>query len=93
MDFARMTVILDGAETVVPVLAGQNLLEAAEAAGLELPSICRQGQCAACAVMLTSGRVRMPECKGLSKRDRAAGMILACQAEADSDILTISYDE
>jgi 3-ketosteroid 9alpha-monooxygenase subunit B len=92
MDFANLTVILDGVERAVPVPPGQTLMEAATAAGIELPSICRQGNCGSCAAVLLQGEVAMPECKGLSLRDRQAGMILACQAMAASDVLTISYD-
>ncbi len=89
---AELTVRLDGVESVVPVPAGQTLLDAAEAAGLELPSICRLGNCGACAVALLAGRVEMADCKGLSRRDREAGMILACQAVPRSEVLIISYD-
>jgi ferredoxin len=93
VDCATLTVVMDGAESVVPVHPGQSLLDAAEDSGLELPAICRQGNCGACAVSLTSGSVRMPDCKGISKRDRAAGLILACQATPSSEKLTINYDE
>ncbi len=92
MDFANLTVILDGVDRLVPVQPGQSLMEAAASAGIELPAICRQGNCGSCAALLTEGEVTMPECKGLSKRDRQAGMILACQAMAASKDLTISYD-
>ena len=92
MDFANLTIILDGVERVVPVLPGQSLMTAASAAGIELPAICRQGNCGSCAALLTEGEVAMPECKGLSKRDRQAGIILACQAMPGSKSLTISYD-
>jgi ferredoxin len=93
MDCAYLTVVLDGEESEVPVLAGQSLLDAAEQYGLTLPAICRQGNCGACAVHLTSGSVRMPDCKGISRRDRESGLILACQATPCSQTLTINYDE
>jgi len=92
MDCAFLTVVLDGVDSVVPVLAGQSLLDAAEQHGLTLPAICRQGNCGACAVALLAGRVEMADCKGLSRRDREAGMILACQAVPRSEVLIISYD-
>ncbi len=79
-------------ETVVPVPDGVTLLDAAEAAGLELPSICRRGNCGACAVMLVAGQVHMDECKGLSRRDRESGLILACQAVPETEFVSISYD-
>jgi ferredoxin len=89
---SELSVLLDGVETIVPVPVGVTLLDAAEAAGLDLPSICRSGNCAACAVMLVAGRVRMEACKGLSRRDQEAGLILACQAVPETEFVSISYD-
>jgi len=89
---AQLTIHLDGVESLVSVADNQTLLDAAEAAGIELPHICRAGNCSACAVMLLAGRVNMIDCKGLSKRDRDAGLILACQAIPETETLTISYD-
>lgn len=89
---ADLTVIFDGTKHLIPVPSGSTLLEAAEASGLDLPSLCRQGTCGACAVMLIAGHVTMNDCPALSKRDRDSGLILACQAMPDSPQLTISYD-
>lgn len=89
---ADLRVILDGTEHCVPVPDGSTLLEAAEASGLALPCLCRQGTCGACAVLLIAGHVIMNDCAALSKRDRNAGLILACQAIPHSPQLTISYD-
>jgi 3-ketosteroid 9alpha-monooxygenase subunit B len=89
---AQLTIHLDGIESLIPVADNQTLLDAAQAAGIELPHICRRGSCSACAVMLIAGRVTMNDCKALSKRDRDSGLILACQAIPETETLTISYD-
>ena len=89
---AQLTIHLDGIESLIPVADNQTLLDAAAAAGLELPSMCRAGHCSACAVKLIAGRVTMDTCAALSKRDRDSGLILACQAIPETETLTISYD-
>jgi 3-ketosteroid 9alpha-monooxygenase subunit B len=92
-DGAMLTVLYDGQEHFLPVIAGEALLDAADRAGVDLPSMCREGHCGACAAKLLEGAVEMPDCTALSKRDRAQGMILACQAVPASAMLKISYDE
>lgn len=90
---ASLHVVLDGVTSVASVQPGQTLLEAAEAAGLVLPCVCRQGTCGACICRLMQGEVRLGDFPVLSKRDRACGLILACQALPRSPEIFISYDE
>lgn len=68
-------------------LAGNiTVLEAAEAAGVPLQYACRQGYCGVCKVKLLAGTVTMAIEDGLAAGDRAAGLILSCQARAAADI-------
>ena len=67
---------------------GSTLLQAAEAAGIELPSSCRNGTCRTCMCMALSGkviyRIRWP---GLLPEEKAEGWILPCIAYAQSDLV------
>ena len=69
---------------------GQTLLEAAQAAGVGLASICGgAGTCEECRLRLAAGKLTLPtpvEEAALSKADLAAGYRLACQAEPLSDL-------
>lgn len=67
-----------------PATAGQTLLDAAEAHGLEIPSLCRAGVCGTCRTRVVEGQV---DCDGgiLDAEDRAAGYVLACVASPRSD--------
>jgi ferredoxin-NADP reductase len=67
-----------------PATAGQTLLDAAEAHGLPIPSLCRAGVCGTCRTRVVEGQV---ECDGgiLDAEDRAAGYVLACVASPRSD--------
>lgn len=65
---------------------GQTLLQAAEAAGLQLPSLCRNGTCRECMARLTEGRVRYRiEWPGLLADEKADGWVLPCVALPCSD--------
>lgn len=64
------------------------LLLAAEAAGLALPSSCRNGTCRTCLCRLRGGQIRYAiEWPGLSAEEKAEGLILACVAYAVSDVV------
>jgi uncharacterized 2Fe-2S/4Fe-4S cluster protein (DUF4445 family) len=69
---------------------GQNLLQAAQSAGVGLASVCGGvGTCEECRVRLASGSLTPPtlvEEASLSKEDLYAGIRLACQAEPLSDV-------
>jgi ferredoxin-NADP reductase len=65
---------------------GRTVLEAAESAGVRIEYACRQGFCGVCRVKLVNGHVTMAVEDGLSAADRAAGLILACQAKASGDL-------
>ncbi|GER15259.1 2Fe-2S iron-sulfur cluster-binding protein [Variovorax boronicumulans] len=67
--------------------AGVTLLHAAEAAGIELPSSCRNGTCRTCICQRLSGQSRhLIEWPGLSFDEKIDGWILPCVAEAQSDL-------
>ncbi len=71
----------------VPVHAGQSLLEAALAAGVELPRSCRNGTCRACRCQMTSGSVSYRiEWPGLSPDEREASEVLPCVALPEGDV-------
>jgi ferredoxin-NADP reductase len=68
------------------VLEGQTLLEAAAAAGVEIPSACRQGQCGTCKTRLLAGDVRMTAEQGLDPESKARGFVLTCVGYANGSI-------
>jgi ferredoxin len=58
----------------------QYLLDAASAAGLELPFMCLQGWCTTCAGRILEGRVDQSEARRIYPQDEAAGFVLLCSA-------------
>ena len=74
-------------EVEFAIAPAQTVLRAAEAAGIELPSSCRNGTCRTCICLLTAGRVRhIIEWPGLSAEEKVEGWFLPCVAEALDDI-------
>ena len=72
----------------VRVPADQPLMAGARAAGIELPSSCRNGTCRSCISMLVSGQVVYRiEWPGLSADEKREGWILPCVAHALSDVV------
>ena len=69
-----------------PLPPNQTVLEAADAAGVDIDNSCRSGQCGLCKVKLISGNVTMDCEDSLTDEDKADGVILACQAKATEPI-------
>jgi CDP-4-dehydro-6-deoxyglucose reductase len=68
--------------------ADRPVLEAALAAGLNLPHSCRSGHCASCRARLVSGEIHYPNGRtaGLTAQEAQEGYILLCQARPRSDL-------
>ena len=80
------TVTFTTSKKSAPLPPGTTVLEAAESVGIDIESACRSGTCGSCKVKLLSGRVRMPVEEALTPSDKAAGVILACQAVSEGDV-------
>ena len=81
------TVVFQRAGRRIDLPAGLTVLEAAEDAGVALPSECRSGICGQCKTRLVSGRVVMDVQDALTPADRARGLVLACQARPTCDVV------
>ena len=64
-----------------------SVLASAQAAGIVLPSSCRNGTCRTCLCQLVQGTVRyLIEWPGLSAEEKREGWVLPCVAVALSDL-------
>ncbi len=70
-----------------------NVLDAAAAAGLEVPYSCKSGVCCTCRAKLIEGKVRMDRNFALEPHEVAAGFVLTCQAHPLTARVVISFDE
>ncbi|MGB5811781.1 MAG: 2Fe-2S iron-sulfur cluster-binding protein, partial [Polyangiales bacterium] len=67
-----------GVDRGVQVSPGQTILEAALAAGIEMPFSCAMGGCGACRVKRNDGEIQMEEPNCLSRAEREQGYVLTC---------------
>lgn len=71
-----------------PADEADTLLHALEAAGLDMPSSCRNGTCRTCICRVREGAVvHTIDWPGLSFDEKRDGYILACVAQARSDLV------
>ena len=80
IDFARANIRQE-------VSSELSVLEAAEAASIELPYECRSGICGQCKTRLIEGAVVMDCEDALSTSEKSNGLILACQARPRSNLI------
>jgi len=73
----------------IVVAENRSVLDAALAAGLNLPHSCKSGHCASCRARLKSGEIHYPNGRtaGLTEAEARQGDILLCQARPRSDLV------
>lgn len=92
-DGTEVEVILDGMRRRFPLReAGQTVLDAAHAAGLELPYSCAGGMCCTCRCRVVEGETEMAVNYSLQQWEIDAGFTLACQTRAASRKVVLDFD-
>ncbi len=91
---SRIQIIRDGLNREIEFRTEHgNVLDAAAAAGLEVPYSCKSGVCCTCRAKLIEGKVRMDRNFALEPHEVAAGFVLTCQAHPLTERMVISFDE
>ncbi|MEZ5498140.1 MAG: 2Fe-2S iron-sulfur cluster-binding protein [Steroidobacteraceae bacterium] len=82
------TIVLEPLGREFPAGGAASVLDAALAAGINLPHSCKSGHCGSCRARIVRGRVGYPRTRppGLTAQEAEAGMALLCQARAESDL-------
>jgi ring-1,2-phenylacetyl-CoA epoxidase subunit PaaE len=90
---ARVVLVRDGLRREIDVRCEHaNILDAASAAGLEVPYSCASGVCGTCRAVCTEGRVRMTRNFALAADEVARGQVLACQAHPLTERVVLDFD-
>ncbi|MCZ2103317.1 MAG: phenylacetate-CoA oxygenase/reductase subunit PaaK [Comamonadaceae bacterium] len=91
---ASITIIRDGLRREFGFSGEQaSILDAASAAGLEVPFSCTSGVCGTCRARRLEGEVRMERNFALDQGDLAAGFVLTCQSRPLTPRVVLSFDE
>jgi ferredoxin-NADP reductase len=80
VEFTKSRRVIECDETV-------NILDAARAAGMRLPSSCTRGLCGTCKSRMVSGKVDMKHAGGIRQREIDQGQILICCSRPLSDLV------
>ena len=73
--------------------ADDTLLQAGLVAGVRLPNSCRNGTCRTCLCVLDAGEIAYEiEWPGLTREEKAEGLVLPCVARPLSDVV-LRYPE
>ena len=91
---SRIVIVRDGLRREIDFSRDQpSILDAASAAGLEVPFSCTSGVCGTCRAKVLEGDVRMERNFALGKEEVAAGFVLTCQAHPMTERVVLSFDE
>lgn len=91
---AKIVIVRDGLRREIEFQKDQpSILDAASAAGLEVPFSCTSGVCGTCRAKLVEGQVRMERNFALDKAEVAGGFILTCQAHPVTERVVLSFDD
>jgi ring-1,2-phenylacetyl-CoA epoxidase subunit PaaE len=91
---ARVAIVRDGVRREIQFRrADPSILDAAIAAGMDLPYSCKSGVCSTCRARVFEGRVRMDRNFALDRREIEAGFVLTCQSRPLTERVLLSFDD
>jgi ring-1,2-phenylacetyl-CoA epoxidase subunit PaaE len=89
-----VTVVIDGAaREFVLEKTKENIIDAAQRQGIELPYSCKGGVCSTCRAKLIEGEVDMDVNFALEDYEIARGFILCCQSYPVTDKVVVDFDQ
>lgn len=83
----------EGKTHIIEVPEDKQILSAAYAAGIDLPSSCNAGVCTTCAAQILEGTVEQSDGMGISPELQAEGYALLCVAYPRSNLKIESEKE
>lgn len=87
-------IIVDGGKEFAFTMTKEydNILDAALAAGADLPFACKGGVCSTCKCEVIDGNVEMKINYALSDKEVSQNLVLSCQAVPTTDKVTVDFD-
>lgn len=92
-EMCQVSVIFDGQQTDFKMPKTQPVLDAAQAAGVDIPFSCKGGMCCTCRAKVVDGQAEMMVNYALEPGEVESGYVLTCQALPKSDQLIVDFDQ
>lgn len=90
---SRVSITLDGTTFDIELsYNGESILDAALAAGADLPYACKGGVCCTCRAKVTEGAVDMEVNYALEPDEVAKGFVLTCQSHPKTERVVVDFD-
>lgn len=89
----KVTVVLDDEEHEFTMDQKELVLDAVLKHDIDAPYSCQGGVCSSCIARIVEGKAEMIKNQILTDSEVAEGLILTCQAHAQTPILKVDYDD
>lgn len=88
-----LTLTCDEVTHSIELVAGKTLLDIALQAKLDVPYSCQGGVCSSCIARVTDGKASMQSNQILTDEEVKEGLVLSCQAIAQTEQISLDYDD
>jgi len=89
----RLTLLCDEVTHDLELVTGKTLLDIALNAKLEVPYSCQGGVCSSCIARVKKGKASMLTNQILTDSEVEEGLVLSCQAIAQTDFIFLDFDD
>ena len=89
----RFSITCDEVTHDLELVPEKNLLDIALNAKLDIPYSCQGGVCSSCIAKVKEGKASMLTNQILTDSEVEEGLVLSCQAVAQSDFIHLDYDD
>jgi ring-1,2-phenylacetyl-CoA epoxidase subunit PaaE len=92
-NLSSVTVVLDGEKTHFEQKPNDFVLDAALAAGADIPYACKGAVCCTCRAKVLEGDIEMSMNYSLTEEEVEEGYVLSCQSMPRSSNVVMSFDD